>query len=47
MKAGSGAGKSQGAKLIVTVPGNKLGEYEELFKGEGRLNQKATVKAAA
>ena len=32
--------------LTVKVPSNKVSSYEGLFKGEGKLNKKAVVKAA-
>ena len=47
LKAGSGSGRNYGAKLKVKVPASKVKEYEALFKGEGKLNKKATVTAAA
>ena len=47
LKAGSGSGRNYGAKLKVKVPASKVKEYEALFKGEGKLNMKATVTAAA
>ena len=47
LKAGSGSGRNYGAKLKVKVPASMVKEYEALFKGEGKLNKKATVTAAA
>ena len=41
-----GAGKKKGEKLTVKVPSNKVSSYDGLFKGEGKLNKKAVVKAA-
>ena len=40
------AGKKNGEKLTVRVPASKVEKYDQLFKGEGKLNQKAAVKAA-
>ena len=39
-------GKDNGEALTVKVPKEKVSSYETLFKGEGKLNQKAIVQAA-
>ena len=41
-----GAGKKKGENLTVKVPSAKVSAYDGLFKGEGKLNSKAVVKAA-
>ena len=46
VKAFAAGGKSNGAKLTVKTPSTYVAPYDSLFKGEGLLNQKATVKAA-
>lgn len=45
VKAFNGAGKDAGRKLTVKVPKTKYTEYKSLFKGEGKLNQIAFIKA--
>ena len=41
------AGKKDGESLTVKVPSAKVSSYNSLFKGEGKLNQKAKVVKAA
>ena len=46
VKAFAGAGKKKGVDLTVKTPKGYEEKYEDLFKKEGKLNEKATVKAA-
>ena len=46
VSAFAGAGKKKGADLTVKTPKEYEGKYADLFKSEGKLNEKAIVKAA-
>ena len=44
--AGSGGGSYTGSNLVVKVPKERLEYYNTLFKKEGALNKKATLRKA-